>query len=76
MNKKEKLQVKRLKRGMLRRLRKYFLADAKWRKKIGGDAFRPGFRRVNHMKAEKLDSRRGRKVDPVSGGFSDNKVKG
>lgn len=58
MNRKKKLQIKRLKKGMIRRLRKWFLADAKWRKANGGDAYRPGFRRVNYKKAKKLDNHR------------------
>jgi hypothetical protein len=58
MSRKEKLQIKRLEKGMIRRLRRWFLVDVKWRKATGGDAYRPGFRRVNHNKAKKLDNHR------------------
>jgi hypothetical protein len=57
MSKKEKLQIKRLEKGMIRRLRRWFLVDTKWRK-ASGDAYRPGFHRVNYKKAKKLDNHR------------------
>jgi hypothetical protein len=57
MNRKKELQIKRHQKRRLRRLRKWFLNLGEG-KNIRRNALHPKFRRVNRLKAYKLDDRR------------------